>query len=158
MTIEIETGAHKIVGCIGMFFGGSVVFVGLVLAAVTAINYSSLNRVEGVVVKYETDKGMHGRGPHVKYSVDNETYIASGQIHLDGGRYYKPGENMDVVYPAENPESGHLDLFREFWFKILLVLGVGSLMTLMAAVLRYGPGNKLLIVNKLKSQEAPSAS
>ena len=146
MVTEIETGLHKIAGTIGMCVGGLVVLVGLAIGVFNWRQHTSMERVLGTVVKYE--KGMKGPGPYVRYVVNEQAFVASGQVKIDGRRAVKRGEAVGVLYYPDHPEKGRLDLFLEFWFSTILVLVCGTGMTLIATLLRFGPGNKILINNR----------
>ncbi len=111
-------------GCLGMFVGSCALLVGLSLIVVNTMNYSKMERANGVAVKWE--KGMKGAGPHVQFDVDGKDYIISGQIHVEGkGRGIKRGTTVGVLYNPTDPNKGVLDLFLDKWFTSAMVTGVG---------------------------------
>jgi hypothetical protein len=104
-----------------LVFAAVLLLPGLYLTARTVYRLLTYQKAEGVA-------GVEGRGRRgfsryvISYTADGKSYTVrdSGASWLGMG--YEPGENVKVLYPADDPSAGVVATFYQLWFWPLFVL------------------------------------
>lgn len=130
-------GTGKLIGCFGSVIGLLIVLVGVLLVGYRFYELAVMQHTTGIAVRYE--KGMHGGGPHVRYTVDEQDYIADAYAYRDSAfdSGVSNGDTVGVYYWRDSPEVSKVDLFVELWFGRLMPLGVGCGFLLIGQILYW---------------------